>query len=437
MDAVTSTSGVTARPGTPTRLGAYLYTQFFSAFNDNVHFFTVALYLAYSASRTPAEAGRWQAIAGGTFVLPFILLSPFAGALADRYPKRTVLIWAKWTEVLPMTLSFGSTFLPVPLRYYGLILGILLMETRAAFFSPPKYGILPEIVAPDRLVRANGILQMLTMVAIVSGEAIAGTSLHHLGIQTTIGGCLLLSILGSLLVTRIPHGAAGDPKHPLKVNPLSGIWGTLREMRSDRVLLVTVFTLSAFWLVSGLFRSNMPLFGKIELGVTEDKSSYLMAFVSVGIGAGAALASLIRGSDRSMGLVLPGVAGMSLAAIGVALLGHRFLPSGLMLSILGVFGGFYLVPQTTIFQARSPAERRGAYLGVQNFFAFTFMLIAAILFDLLTNLLRLSPRAVFLTVGAGLVGLGIIQTLLQPSLLLGQFRTLVGRSGPVKGEVVA
>src|SRR5947207_2437631 len=141
---------VTPAPATPARFGAYLYTQFCSAFNDNVHFFAIALYFTYTVSHTPQEAGRWQAIVGAAFVLPFILFSPIAGTLADRYEKRTVLIWAKWTEVIPMTVSFVSTLLPAPLQYSGLVLGIFLMETRAAFFSPPKYGILPEIVAPTR-----------------------------------------------------------------------------------------------------------------------------------------------------------------------------------------------------------------------------------------------------------------------------------------------
>src|ERR1700682_331069 len=92
-----------APPASPARFGAYLYTQFFSAFNDNVHFFTIALYLTYTASKTPEEMGRWQAIAGAAFVFPFILFSPLAGTLADRHPKRIVLIWTKWTEVIPMS----------------------------------------------------------------------------------------------------------------------------------------------------------------------------------------------------------------------------------------------------------------------------------------------------------------------------------------------
>src|SRR5438477_13124705 len=89
----------------PARFGAYLYTQFFSAFNDNVHFFAISLFLKYYASKTPEENGMWQAIAGAAFAFPFVLFSPLAGTLADRYDKRLILIWAKWTEVIPMSVS--------------------------------------------------------------------------------------------------------------------------------------------------------------------------------------------------------------------------------------------------------------------------------------------------------------------------------------------
>ena len=362
---------------------------------------------------------------GAAFVLPFSLFSPMAGTMADRYEKRTVLIWAKWTEVIPMSVSLISTFLPAPIRYYGLILGIFLMETRSTFFSPAKYGILPEVVPLDRLVRANGVLQMLTMVAIVSGEAIAGTALHRLGIHGAIGICLGLAILGSLLAWWVPSGAGGNPKQAIRFNPLAGIRSTAREMRSDRVIVITVFTLSCFWMVSAIFRSNMPGFGMDTLKVTEDKASLLMAFVSVGIGLGAGLAATVKGAERSMGLVLPGVVGMSLSSIAVGLLGHKFVPSGLMLSLLGVFGGLYLVPQTTIFQARSPENRRGEYVALQNFANYSFMVIANGVFFLLTKLLHRTAGEIFLAVGGGLAVLGVVQCALQPGLLFGQLAELV------------
>src|SRR5437773_6778623 len=221
-------------PASPARFGAYLYSQFFSAFNDNVHCFAIALYLTQLPGQSDKDAATWQSIAGAAFGLPFILFSPLAGTLADRFSKRSVLIWTKWLEVIPMSLSLISVFLPAPIRYYGLIAGIFLMEVRAAFFSPSKYGILAEIVVPDRLGRANGILQMLTMVAIVSGEAIAGTLYQRLGIQVTIAICLGIAVVGSLLSFWIPEGARGNPAQKIRVNPFEQVWSTIREMRGDR-----------------------------------------------------------------------------------------------------------------------------------------------------------------------------------------------------------
>jgi len=130
---------------------------------------------------------------------------------------------------------------------------------------------------------------------------------------------------------------------------------------------------------------------------------------------------------------------MSLSSIAVGLLGHRFLPSGLMLSLLGVFGGLYLVPQTTIFQARSPAKRRGEYVAVQNFVNYGFMLVAAGLFFFLTKKLHMTPGRIFLAVGAGLAVLGVVQSMLQPSLLLGQLVALFvgGEAPPSKKDIPA
>jgi acyl-[acyl-carrier-protein]-phospholipid O-acyltransferase/long-chain-fatty-acid--[acyl-carrier-protein] ligase len=410
----------TPKPAGPARFGAYLYTQFCSAFNDNVHQMTVALYLIHVSGGREGEAGGWQAIVGAAFVLPFILFSPLAGSLADRHNKRSVLIVSKCLEVIPMSVSVFSTILPAPMQYYGLILAIFLMETRAAFFSPAKYGILPEVTAPEFLVRANGILQMLTMVAIVSGEAAGGFLYQHLALRRTLLICLGIAVVGSLLTPFIPSGAPGNRTQRLQLNPVGGIWGTLREMRFDKLLLTTVFTLSSFWMVSAIFRQNIPVFGRFALKITPGETSLLWAIVSVGIGAGAALAGIVKRAEDSMRLVLPGALGMSLASLAAGLWGKSFTSAALILGLLGVFGGLYLVPQTSIFQERSPAERRGAYLALQNFVNYTFMFIAAGIFYLLSKVLELGSNVIFMIVGAGIAAVGIGQAFLMPHLLLGR-----------------
>jgi len=418
------------RPASPARFGAYLYTQYFSAFNDNVHQMTVSLYLAAASGSHEGEAGKWQSLVQASFVLPFILFSALAGSLADRYNKRSVLIAAKWAEVVPMSVSFLSTFLPTPLRFWGLILGVFLMEVRSAFFSPGKYGILPEVVAPDRLVRANGILQMLTMVAIVTGEAVGGISIRHLNIHAAVGVCLGISVVGSLLAWWIPEGRPGNAQQQIRVDPVSPILGTLQEMRRQRVLLITTLTLSGFWMVSAIFRMNIPLFGRNEIKIGPDQTSYLWALISIGIGAGASLVSVIKGADDSMRLVLPGALGVAAASMATSRFGHDFWSTALILGGLGVFAGFYLVPQTTIFQARSPEAHRGAYLGVQNFVNNVFMLVAAGIYYLLTGALGASSRQIFFIAGTGFLVLGLLHARLMPDLLIG---SLFGRKGVQPG----
>ncbi|HEV3029968.1 MAG TPA: MFS transporter [Planctomycetota bacterium] len=423
------------RPASPARFGAYLYTQYFSAFNDNVHQMTISLYLAAASGAHEGEAGKWQSLVQASFVLPFILFSALAGSLADRYNKRSVLIASKWLEVVPMTVSFLSTFLPAPAQYWGLIFGVFLMEIRSAFFSPGKYGILPEIMPPDKLVRANGILQMLTMVAIVSGEAVGGLSIRHFqyNMHRAIGLCLGLSIVGSLLAAWMPLGKTGNAGQKIQVDPVLPILGTLREMKGQRVLLITTLMLSGFWLVSAIFRMNIPLFGKNSIGIGPDQTSYLWAIISIGIGLGAGIVSLIKGADESMGVVLPGALGVAAASMATSVFGRDFWSSAILLGGLGVFAGFYLVPQTALFQARSPEEHRGAYLGVQNFVNNVFMLIAAGIYFVLTGPLACSSRSIFMIAGAAFVVLGLVQAKLIPDLLLGGLRTLLTRKGAQAG----
>jgi len=109
---------------------------------------------------------------------------------------------------------------------------------------------------------------------------------------------------------------------------------------------------------------------------------------------------------------------MALASAGVFLWGHDFVSASVMLGLVGFFGGVYLVPQTTIFQARSPGDKRGAYLAVQNLVNYAFMLVANGLYWLLTNPLNLKAPQVFLIVGIGLIVLGVAQAFLLPEFVL-------------------
>ena len=153
-------------------LQAFLWTQFLGAFNDNVYKIIVSFYAMQVLG--PKQG---LPLTAAVFVLPFLLFSGWAGHLADAYSKRTVLIWTKSLEILAMALALPALMLvrSDPERAVALQLVVLfLMATHSTFFSPAKYGILPEAVPPSELSRANGLLEMSTFAAIILGTSFGG-----------------------------------------------------------------------------------------------------------------------------------------------------------------------------------------------------------------------------------------------------------------------
>src|SRR5215472_3405474 len=150
-------------------LKAFLWTQFLGAFNDNLFKIVVSMLAVRAAAG--AGAGSELSIVSAIFILPFLLFSGYAGQLADVYSKRTVLVVSKSLEIVAATLGLVAFVLGHLQLTYAVL---FLIALQATFFSPAKYGILPEIL-PDRdLSRANGVLEMSTFVAIVLGTAGGG-----------------------------------------------------------------------------------------------------------------------------------------------------------------------------------------------------------------------------------------------------------------------
>jgi len=156
------------------RFEGFLWTQFLGAFNDNVYKMIVSI-MAVRMAGDPASGSRYLAIAGAVFVIPFLLFAGYAGQLADRFSKTRVLQITKSLEMVAM--SMGIVALVTGGMDFLLIV-LFLLATQANFFSPAKYGILPELMTEANLSRANGLLELTTFIAIVIGTSF-GTFLYE------------------------------------------------------------------------------------------------------------------------------------------------------------------------------------------------------------------------------------------------------------------
>src|SRR5438270_1643506 len=225
-------------------LQPFLWTQFLGAFNDNLFKIVVSLVAVHAASG--ADSGRALSLVGAIFILPFLLFSGYAGQVADVYSKRTVLIVTKSLEIVAASLGLVA-FVIGRLEITYVVLFLIALQ--ATFFSPAKYGILPEIL-PDRdLSRANGVLEMSTFVAIVVGVACGSFMFDAWKDRLWLIGVIVVGVAlaGTALSFRIPRVPASAPSGKIDLNPWREIVLGVGRLRHDRVLWLTVLGISYFW----------------------------------------------------------------------------------------------------------------------------------------------------------------------------------------------
>src|SRR4249920_2105016 len=138
-------------------------TQFQGAFNEN-GLKSLVIYLVVGMGFSQDDRDRLVLVVISLFSAPFILFSMTGGFLADRYSKRTVTIGTKLFEIAVMLLAIAG------LAWQNLGLGlaaVFLASTQAALFGPSKYGMLPELLPPEKLSWGNGVLELGTFVAVI------------------------------------------------------------------------------------------------------------------------------------------------------------------------------------------------------------------------------------------------------------------------------
>ncbi|MCX7668742.1 MAG: MFS transporter, partial [Anaerolineae bacterium] len=181
----------------PLLSGSFLWlnvAQFLGALNDNLFQLLMTFFVMDLAVFPTTE--RAMALAGAVFVLPFLLFSPLAGAMADRFSKGGIVRWMKVLEVVVMLAGLWAF---AARSVWGIFAVLFLMALQSTLFSPSKYGIIPEIVPEHRLSRANGALTMFTYIAIIVGAAAApavalATGNHYVRAQWV---CIAIALVGT------------------------------------------------------------------------------------------------------------------------------------------------------------------------------------------------------------------------------------------------
>ncbi|MDH5740765.1 MAG: MFS transporter, partial [Nitrospira sp.] len=417
-----TTSNGPATHSHPYPLRGLLTAQFFGAFNDNAWKLMVALLAIRQVAATvgptgPAFEAASQAQATIAFVvfnLPLMLFSLVAGVLSDRLSKRTVIIVMKVVEVTLM--GAGTIVLLMdPLGGWLALIILAGMGVHSAFFSPAKYGILPELLPYAQLSLGNGLLKMWTFFAIIGGTTAGGLFLGLSQASPWLAGLVLtvLSIVGLIAAWTIPQVPAARSEGGVMVT-ITAAWTALR---ADRILRLAIGINIIFWTIASLFGQDMLIYAKSRLALSDELSGLPLAILGIGIGIGAVLAGRLSASKIEVGLILPGCLGLTGGLLGLGLIPPSLAGSLTLMAVLGIASGFINVPINALIQWRAPADRRGAVIALGNTFMFGGILAGSLGAGFLSQIGLSATDILLACAGMALVGTCIVLWLLPDSLV--------------------
>ncbi len=405
------------------RFAPFFWTQFSGAANDNLFKFAFTVMVTYQLQigwLPPAMAGL---VIGALFILPFLLFSATSGQLADKYDKRTLIVFVKRLEIAIMAVAawgFFSANIPLLLACtFG-------MGLHSTLFGPVKFAYLPHHLNERELTGGNGMIEMGTFVAILLGNVAGGLIIavpeigaHHVGFA-----CVGLALLGRGVSHFIPASPATDPTLKINWNPFTETVRNLRLAHQNLVVFRSLLGISWMWFFGAVFLSQFPSFAKEVLRGNEQVASLLLVVFSIGIGTGALLCEVLSRRHVEVGLVPLGAIGMSVFSIDlyfasrglqapmaqagqlaqaatftlgqfVGMAAHWRVMADLML--LSLFAGLYSVPMYALIQLRAQPTHRARIIAANNILNALFMIASSVIAGLLLQTGFTIPQNFLLT----------------------------------------
>ncbi len=376
------------------RFAPFFWTQALGAGNDNIYKNALVIFVAYHAAHlSTIDANTLVNLAAAVFILPFVLFSATAGQLADKFEKSRLIRYIKVFEIAIMVIGFmGFWWQSLPLLFGAL----LLMGLHSTLFGPVKYAILPQHLKNEELVGGNGLVEMGTFVAILIGTIVGGLLVAVQPNGPVFAGtvAVAVAVAGWLVSRAIPLTPAAAPGLSINWNPVTETWKNLRFAQGNRVVWLSMLGISWFWFYGATFLTQFPNFAKNVLGGDEHVVTFLLASFSIGIGVGSLLCERLSGGRVELGLVPFGSIGLTVFAVDLWFATHAMYATGLAgvgaflaqpahwrvtadLVLIGLFGGFYIVPLYALIQERSEPSHRSRIIAANNILNALFMVVSA------------------------------------------------------------
>ena len=330
----------------------FLSAQFLSALADN------ALLFAAIALLANMQAPQWhQPLLLQFFVVSYIVLAPFVGAIADAFPKSNVMFFSNGIKLIGSLAMLAG--IP-PLYAYGIV-GI-----GAASYSPAKYGILTELLPSKELVAANGWVEGLTVAAIIFG-AIIGGIFANFSPQIAIiiiSFLYLAAAICNRYIPFVPIDHKLNTKNPMYL--LNDFYISLKKLWLDPLGQLSLVITTLFWGAGATLRLVVIAWAAFALSFGLDKATLLTAMVALGVAIGSVIAARFIKMKDAVKILLVGFFMGILVCVMVFL--NTWQAAAINLLLIGIFSGILIVPMNALLQFRGhKLIGAGHSIAVQNF----------------------------------------------------------------------
>ncbi|AYR24285.1 lysophospholipid transporter LplT [Herbaspirillum rubrisubalbicans] len=383
--------------------------QFFSSLADN------ALLIAAIALLAEMHSPAWMTpLLKLFFVLSYVLLAAFVGAFADAFPKGKVMLVTNMIKIAGCSLMFFTVH---PLLAYAVV------GFGAAAYSPAKYGILTELLPPEKLVAANGWIEGLTVGSIIMGTVLGGALVNpkisavilsfdfpmiDLPIDTPTEAALCIIsciyIIAALFNFYIPDtGARYEHQERNPVRLIVDFANCFTTLWKDKLGQISLAVTTLFWGAGATLQFIVLKWAEKSLHMPLDKAAILQGIVAVGVALGAVAAARFVPLKKSLTVMPLGII-MGIVVMLMTTTTSVWVAYPLLV-IVGALSGYFVVPMNALLQHRGHVlMSAGHSIAVQNFNENLSVLTMLVLYAFMVRM-NLDVNTVIIIFGSFVAGI--------------------------------
>lgn len=339
-------------------------------------------------------------------VLPYLLLSPYSGEIAERFPKQKIVRMMKMLE-LPIVLLAGIGFWIESV--WIVLLAVLLMGTQSCLYSPAKYGLIRDVEGEKGVAFGSGMFEMMAFLGILIGTVLAAYLSDHYAWWIVTVIMIVLAIIGFILskvldIVETQYIASSQEQNTEAqnqaslhvLNPIRFLIDSYKFASQHKGLNKAIYGASLLWLLGGLLQMNVVLHCTRTLGMSNTVSSIILSMAAVGIAIGCSVAGKLIENRNKQNFIIGGLIGVALALIIVLIFKPERWALGVLIFLIAVSGGIFQVPCLAIVQSANIGRKLGSVLAYLNLLTFIFVLIGTVIFSIITVLTDQNSYAVFI-----------------------------------------